>query len=149
VRWPAGIKIVEFGLGLGVAAFLGWSLLGLLFLVPLLQLDLEPGALTTRLLVVAGQDLPLLLTMMLCGLLAGALLVTGRWAIALTATATALAFRTAMLLATADPEAPWRDWVQGGLHLVFLALAVLVFAWGFGLANRLAQRRRDGKSKSG
>jgi hypothetical protein len=148
VRWPAKIKVVEFGVGLGVAAFLGWSILGLAFMLPLLELDLEPGALTTRLLVTCCQDLSLVLSMFLCGLLAGALLVTGRWAIAITATVLAAAFRAGVLLATGEPDTPWRDWAQGGLHLVFLVLSVGAFAWGFGLASRLSQRRKAGKNKA-
>ena len=147
MRWPVGIKLVEFGLGLGVAAFLGWSILGLAFTLPLLGLGLEPGASSTRLLVAACQDLSLALSMLLAGLLAGAFLLRGRWVVGVTAGLVALAFRVGLLVVTGEPDAFWRDGLQIGVHLGFLVASVLLFAWGFALAGRLALRRRDEKTK--
>jgi hypothetical protein len=139
------IKVVELGLGLGVAAFLGWSLLGLAFLLPLMELELEPGALGTRLLVAACQDVSLLVSMLLLGLLSGALITTGRWVIGSLAAGVALTFRLAVPWVTGDPDAPWLDWLGAGLHLVFVLSGIPLFAWAFGISRRFLDRRDAGR----
>lgn len=130
MRWRELAKTVEFSLGFGTAASVAWILLSLLVVTGLSNLELDSGS-TMRFLVVLGHGVCLVLSMGVAGLIAGLLLLDGRWTFSILATLAAIIFRAATYLIAADPNPPWSSWWEIAVYLIASAFAILVSEWLF------------------